>query len=94
MRLLGGVGDENGEVTVIRIKIRGRAPVSFCERIAPCEEVTALLFLHFNDGTFEFSEEIENLGGLRGPFLLPHALVEDDLFFVLQDLEVVARVIQ
>jgi hypothetical protein len=58
MRLLGSIGDEDGEIAVIRIKIGRRAPVSFCERIAARQEITALLLLHFNDGALELGQEI------------------------------------
>ena len=50
--------------------------------------------MHLQHGALELGQEIEHLTRLRGPLLLEHALIEDDLFFILDRLEDRTRLIE
>ena len=90
----GSVRHQDREVTVVSVKVSDGALVSFHEVCLTGQKIASLLLLHLENGTFQLGNEIQDLGRLCGPFLLLHALVENDLFFVLQRLQNFARLIQ
>ena len=81
------IRDQNRKVTVVSVKIRDRAFVSFNETVLAGEEIASLLFFHFHDRAVQFGEEVQDLGRLSRPVLIVHALIEYDLLFVLQRLQ-------
>src|SRR5205814_4162132 len=64
------IRDQNRKVTVVSVKIRDRAFVSFNETVLAGEEIASLLFFHFHDRSEEHTSELQSLRHLVCRLLL------------------------
>ena len=79
---------------MVDVEITQRSSIGFDKSVVASEQVSSLFFVHLDHGAFQLGQEIEDLSRLCRPLLILHFVVEDDLLFILERLEDLARLIQ